>query len=112
MNGSEKQIKWAEDIKRNMLEELAAVEAFAKSESGKAFMVRSYGEVEPVEREIGDTLAAIEKTRSFINSQKEAKFFIDNRNRLAIALAKADKEVYQIVRSEMEMAKRARAYSA
>lgn len=103
MNGSEKQIKWAEDILAKWNAQLDAVEAFATSEQGKDFMIRVAGETEPVERQIADTLEAIAKTRTFLATKDDAKFFIDNRDRSVVSLAKADAEVFGITASDMQM---------
>lgn len=106
MNGSEKQITWATEVLAKWNNSLNAVEAFATSETGKSYMARIAGEIESVERQIADTLEAITKTRSFLASKSDAKFFIDNRDRSIVALAKADSEVFGITSSDMQAMER------
>ncbi len=102
MNGSEKQIKWASDILAKWNARLDAVEAFATSEQGKAYMVRVAGKTESIERQMADTLEAITKTRAFLATKTDAKFFIDNRDRSAVSLAQADDEVFGITAADMQ----------
>lgn len=102
MNGSEKQIKWAEEILTKWNESLDAVETFASSDAGRDYMIRVTGETESVERQIAETLEAITQIRSFLASKTDAKFFIDNRNRSVVSLAKADSEVFSITSADMQ----------
>jgi len=101
MNGTEKQITWATEILAKWNDSLNAVESFATSENGKNYMIRIAGETESVDRQIAETLEAIAKTRTFLSTKSDAKFFIDNRDRSIVSLAKADSEVFEITSSDM-----------
>lgn len=64
MNGSEKQIKWAEDIKRNMLDQVA-------------IQISNERAMDNDER----NLRGLSMIADWIGGQTEAKWFIDNKGR-------------------------------
>lgn len=74
MNGSEKQVRWAEDIKAKFNEDMT--DRFA--ELDKLFSKLP----EEKKAEVGPVLDAEREVVSKINAQEDAKFWIDNRNQL------------------------------
>lgn len=71
MNGSEKQIKWAEDIKANVM---SGMEAYREMLAAR-FVRRNLDESNP--RRIEQT-EAFDTCKAFFAAQTEAKWWIDN----------------------------------
>lgn len=80
LKGSEKQIKWAEEIRQDMLKALEEKQNLNNHADYIEEGSKKAGQWEKVEKAVGDFRTVFKKVEELVNSEDSAKWFIENRN--------------------------------
>lgn len=85
MTGTEKQVKWAMEIKGNYITEIkelvVALETRKNNEQGKSFIafLTNFSDKETIKANASRMLELVKKVQTEIENEESAEFFIDNK---------------------------------